>query len=334
VTPMGLIERCLRAAAERGASDLHLSESDGARLRVDGELERLPVDVPAHTLRDEALRLLDEASAVLWEREGHADFSFSMDDVGRVRAQVYREKGRVALALRLIPSRPPLPEEIGVPERVVALAEERMGLILVTGPTGSGKSTTLASLVRHLNETRALHIVTLEDPVEYLHESARSVVHQREVGRDTASFAGGLRAALREDPDVILVGEMRDPETMAIALTAAETGHLVLSTLHTGDASGAIDRVIDSFPPHQQQQIRVQLAAVLSGVVAQTLLRRQDGPGRVAAFEVLVATAAVRNLIREAKTYQIPSAIQTGGAQGMQSMEAALRALKAAGRIS
>lgn len=331
---MGLLDDCLRLAAQEGASDLHLSEGDGARVRVDGELRRLALEVPAHTLRDEALRLLDELGTSVWEETGQADLAFTVSGVGRVRASIYRQRGRIALALRLIREDPPRPSEIGVPDRVVAMAAEPRGLIVVTGPTGSGKSTTLAALVRHLNEERALHIITLEDPIEYVHESRKSVIHQREVGRDTMSFAAGLRAALRQDPDVILVGEMRDPETMAIALTAAETGHLVLSTLHTADAAGAVDRIVDSFPPHQQPQVRAQLAATLVGVVAQTLLPRRDGRGRVAAFEVLVATPAVRNLIREGKTYQIPSALQTGGAQGMQTMESALQSLRALGHIS
>lgn len=314
--------RLVQAAAERGASDIHLSAALPPAVRVDGELQLLnePPLQPAET-QALAEALLSPAQAERLSRDGEVDLAWHVPGVSRLRVSVYRERGHVALALRLIPLRPPSAREIGLPDAVVRMAERPRGLVLVTGPTGSGKTTTLAALVSHLCETRPLHIVTLEDPIEYVHESRQAVIHQREVGEDTLSFASGLRAALRQDPDVILVGEMRDLETMAIALTAAETGHLVLATLHTQDAAGAVERVIDVFPPSQQGQVRAQLAQTLEGVVAQRLLPRRGG-GRVLALEVLVGTTAVRNLIREGKTHQLLSAMQTGQKAGMVTMEA------------
>lgn len=238
------------------------------------------------------------------------------------------------MVARLIPFSSPTPESLGLPPVAVELARLHKGLVLVTGPTGSGKSTTLASLIDLINRTRACHIVTIEDPIEYLHRHQKSLVNQREIGNDTHSFANALRAVLRQDPDVILVGEMRDLETISTAITAAETGHLVFSTLHTNDSTQAVDRIIDVFPPHQQQQIRVQLAAVLQGVLSQQLLPRADQKGRVAAIEVLLATPAVRNLIREGKTHQIPTILQTGSKLGMQMMDKAIADLLRQGLIS
>jgi len=272
-----------------------------------------------------------------WEllrERGEIDLAYSLPGVSRFRVNVFHQRGSVGAAIRLIPRNIPDLERLGLPPVVAELAERQHGLVLVTGPTGSGKSTTLAAMVDRINRERSCHIITLEDPIEYLHQHRRSIVNQREVGADTRSFASALRAALRQDPDVILVGEMRDLETIATAITAAETGHLVLATLHTSSAVQSIDRIIDVFPSHQQGQVRIQLADTLEGVITQQLWLRADRTGRVAAVEVLAATPAVKNLIREGKTHQIISSIQTGGRYGMQTMEMALRQLVARGIIA
>lgn len=260
--------------------------------------------------------------------------SVAVQGLGRYRLNVFRQRGAVAMALRTVSIDIPSSESLHVPPAVVDLQHRKRGLALVTGPTGSGKSTTLASLIDKINTNRDAHIITLEEPIEYMHRHKMSMVNQREVGMDTGSFANALRAALREDPDVILVGEMRDFETISIAITAAETGHLVFSTLHTVDAASTIDRIIDVFPPHQQQQIRVQLANVLEAIIAQTLVPTINEDGRVAAFEVLIANHAVRNLIREGKTHQIASIMQTNKKIGMQTMDDALLALYMSRQIS
>jgi twitching motility protein PilT len=262
-----------------------------------------------------------------FEKFGEIDLSYGVAGLGRFRVNAYRQRGSVAIALRTIPINIRTLEELGLPPIVGALARKPNGLVLVTGPTGSGKSTTLAAMIDLINSERSCHIITLEDPIEYLHRHKNSIINQREVGHDTQSFARALRAALRQDPDVILVGEMRDLETTSIALTAAETGHLVLATLHTNDASKTVDRIVDQFPSNQQGQARLQLSGALQGVIAQQILPRVDRPGRVVALEILVATPAVKNLIREGKTHQIPSAIQTGAKFGMKTMEASLREL-------
>jgi twitching motility protein PilT len=322
-------------AVERGASDLHLTVGLPPVLRVDGALEPAG-DVPPLAPEDTeaaARAALPPAAYERFRADGETDAAWQAGETARFRVHAFRRDGHAALALRRIPARPPSVEELGLPPAVVEFSRLRGGLVLATGPAGCGKTTTLAALIDRINRDEARHIVTLEDPVEYVHPHRRSMVNQRQVGRDTRSFDRGLRAALREDPDVILVGEMRDRETVGIALTAAETGHLVLATLHTGDAAQAVDRVIDAFPSEQQPQARAQLAGCLAGVVAQRLLPRADGNGRVAALEVLVATAAVRNLIREGKTFQIPSAIQTGHQAGMRSMESALRQLVSQGLV-
>ena len=254
------------------------------------------------------------------EKEGELDFAFSRPGFSRIRANVFRQRGSYAAALRVLSYDIPAPDTLGIPDPVVNLTRLMRGLVLVTGATGSGKSTTLASLVDVIAKRDAKNIITLEDPIEYLHTNQKSIVSQREIGFDSMSYAQALRAALRQDPDVILVGEMRDLETISTAITAAETGHLVFSTLHTNSTSDAIDRMIDVFPPHQQQQIRVQLSTVLEGVVAQQLLPKIDG-GRIAAFEVLIANSAIRNLIREGKAFQIPSILQTSKKEGMQTMD-------------
>jgi twitching motility protein PilT len=264
--------------------------------------------------------MMDEKQWNQLEKMGELDFAYSFPGFSRVRVNAFRQRGTYGMAMRILSFQIPSPQQLGLPRSVVDLTNRKRGLVLVTGATGSGKSTTLASLINVISENYAKNIITLEDPIEYLHKHKKSIVNQREVGTDTLSYANAVRAALRQDPDVILVGEMRDLETISTAITAAETGHLVFSTLHTNSAADAIDRIIDVFPPHQQQQIRIQFASVIEGVVAQQLLPRTDG-GRVAAFEVLLANSAIRNLIREGKSFQIPSMIQTGRKEGMQSMD-------------
>ncbi|MBQ9119274.1 MAG: type IV pilus twitching motility protein PilT [Lachnospiraceae bacterium] len=319
------IEELLTVAKERKASDLHVTVGIPPKVRVNGELEDL--DYPSMSPADvEAIidPLISDHFRKIIEEKGGADFSYAIAGLGRYRVNVFKQRGSYAFVMRIVASKVPAAEQLGVPESVVNLTNRKRGLVLVTGPTGSGKSTTLASLIDIINTNKNAHIVTLEDPIEYLHNHKKAVVNQREVGLDVDSYASALRAALREDPDVILVGEMRDLDTISIAITAAETGHLVFSTLHTIGAASTIDRVIDVFPPHQQQQIRIQLASVLEAVISQQLIPTQDGRGRVAAFEVMHATVAIKNLIREAKTHQIDSIIQTNKKLGMQIMDDAI----------
>ena len=292
--------------------------------RIDGEL------VPASDEKikpfeiEELIKpmLTEEQSAEL-QRNGELDFAYSIAGFSRVRFNVFRQRGTYAIALRILSFEIPNAQKLGIPNSVLNLANKKRGLVLVTGATGSGKSTTLAALIHIIATSYAKTIITLEDPIEYLHSHNKSMVLQREVGYDTLSYANALRAALREDPDVILVGEMRDLETITIAITAAETGHLVFSTLHTNNAASTVDRIIDVFPPYQQQQTRVQLAGVLEGIIAQQLLPKEGG-GRVAAYEVMLATPAIRNLIREGKSFQIPSMVQTSKKLGMQMMDDAI----------
>ena len=331
---MYLLDDILKEAVKAKASDVHMTVGRPPMRRVNGLLEAFPGEklMPADT---EMLLepLMDPKHKEELEKTGQTDFAYSMSGVGRFRVNVFKQRGTLASVMRILPYSIPEPWQLGLPEEVVALTEKKRGLVLVTGPTGSGKSTTLASLIQEMNRKEAYHIITLEDPVEYMHRHEKSIVNQREVGSDTTDYAGALRAALREDPDVILVGEMRDLETISTAITAAETGHLVFSTLHTIGADKTIDRIIDVFPPNQQQQVRIQLAGVLEGVISQQLLRRADGCGRVAALEVLFANNAVRNLIREGKTFQLPSYMQTGRREGMQTMDDALQDLYAQGLI-
>ncbi|MGE5591125.1 MAG: type IV pilus twitching motility protein PilT [Bacillota bacterium] len=329
------IQALLQEAVARGASDLHLSAEMPPMLRLDGRLEACGSDAltAAATRQMLAALLPDEAQRAQFDARGEADFAYSVAGLGRFRVNAYRQRGSVALAIRLIPHVVPTLQQLRLPPVVADLASRGHGLLLVTGPTGSGKSTTLAAVIDHINRSRSCHIITLEDPIEYLHRHNRSIVNQREIGIDCASFGQALRAALRQDPDVILVGELRELETIQTAVTAAETGHLVLGTLHASTSSQTVDRLVDVFPPHQQEQVRTQLAATLQGIVAQRLLPRLAG-GRTAAYEVLVATPAVRNLIREAKTHQIPTLIQTGARFGMRSMDAALRELVEAREIA
>ncbi len=326
----------LKIANERNASDLHLSVGMRPMIRVNGDLFFLE-EYPKLTSRDtEALirsMLPDEFERL--EQTGEIDLSFGVPGVGRFRVHAFRQRGTYAMVARMIPFEIKSFEELGLPSKLLSqFCMRAKGLVLVTGPTGCGKSTTLASMIDYINQRLACHIVTLEDPIEYLHRHGKSVINQREIGSDTQSFATGLRAALRQDPDVILVGEMRDLETIATAIQAAETGHLVLATLHTNDCTQTVDRIIDVFPPYQQQQVRVQLSLALEGIISQQLLPTKDRSSRVVAVEVLVMNPAIRNLIREGKTPQIYSVIQTGGRLGMQTMEASLRDLVVSDKVS
>ncbi len=316
------IEVLLDEVIKKKASDLHIQVGLPPMLRVDGSL--LPV-TGADPLTEEAVEtlvfaILDEDQKQILLKDKEFDFSFAYGDLGRFRVNAFHERGNMAAALRLIPNEIPTIEQLGLPQIVNKFADYPRGLVLVTGPTGSGKSTTLASLVRKINEEKAVHIITIEDPIEYTHKSQKSVVVQREVHYDTYSFSAALRSALREDPDVVLIGEMRDLETIASAITIAETGHLVFATLHTNSASQSIDRMIDVFPPHQQPQIRAQLSNILTAITSQRLIPAIGG-GRIAAAEILVATPAVRNIIREGKSHQLEAVIQTGAEFGMQSMD-------------
>ena len=330
------LDELLEYTCKMKASDLHINVGIKPTLRVNSVLEQIPnAEVITPEISWELVRtLLDDDKRAYLETNGEADFSFSKPGLGRFRVNAYRQRGTYSLAIRLLPFEIPRFDSLGLPQVIKNFSLKSRGLVLATGPTGSGKSTTLASLIGLVNEQRKAHIITIEDPIEYLHKHRNGLIDQREVGSDTKSFASALRAALREDPDVILVGEMRDPETIAIALTAAETGHLVFSTLHTVGAAKTIDRIIDSFPPAQQNQVKGQLATVLEGVVSQQLIPRRDGSGVVPAVEVMVVTPAIRNLIREGKPYQINSMIQTGTSSGMQSLEANLAKLVSDGIIT
>lgn len=328
------IEDILLKAKEIGASDVHLTVGIPPKMRLNGRLYsvKAPALQPTDTV-EMALRIMNEQQRVRFDEYGEVDMSFAIAGEGRYRANIFKQRGSVAMAFRLVGKDIPSPKELGIPDSVVDLAQKKRGLVLVTGPTGSGKSTTLASIIDTINKTREAHIITLEDPIEYLHQHKRSIVNQREIGLDSSSYAKALRAALREDPDVILVGEMRDFETISTAVTAAETGHLVFSTLHTIGAPSTVDRVIDVFPPHQQQQIRVQFANVLEAVISQQLVPTVGERGRVAAFEVLHANPAVRNMIREGKTHQLLSVMQTNRKMGMMTMDDALAQLYAEYKI-
>lgn len=331
---MPTIEEIMKDASDAGASDVHITVGIPPKMRVNGNLVTMNYQkmMPQDTMAV-ACEIMNDIQRSRFEERGEYDMSFSIPELGRYRVNIYKQRGSAALALRLVDTQVPSPEKLGVPESVINLYERKRGLILVTGPTGSGKSTTLAAIIDKINNNRDAHVITLEDPIEYLHQHKKAMVNQREIGLDTQNYANALRAALREDPDVILVGEMRDFETISVAITAAETGHLVLSTLHTIGAASTVDRVIDVFPPHQQQQIRVQFANVLEAVISQQLIPTADRRGRVAAFEVMHANHAVRNLIREGKSHQLASVMQTNRKMGMITMDDAIIQLYYEGRI-
>lgn len=322
-------------AVKNHASDIHITAGLSPVLRINGNLinynEKIlnPDDIGELTNQ-----ILNEDQIIELNKKGEFDTLFCVPEIGRFRINVYKQRGSYGIAIRTIPLEVPTVEALGLPKIVRDFAMLPRGLVLVTGPTGSGKSTTLASIIDLINKEKRCHILTLEDPIEYSHKHNKSIVNQREIGEDSQSFSNALRSGLRQDPDVILVGEMRDLETMSIAITAAETGHLVFSTLHTIGAAKTIDRIIDVFPPHQQQQVKVQLSSVIEGVISQQLLPKANKKGRVAAFEIMVANPAIRNLIREDKTYQIDTSIQTGKKQGMQTMDNSLLELYNRGIIS
>ncbi len=329
------IDRLLEALWDARGTDLMLTVGLPPMVRVDGEL--IPIPGQSALLPDDTNSLLGEVltpeQSDAWAAEREYDFSFSWRENARIRGNAFTQRGMTAVALRMIPRHIPTPDQLGLPQVLRDLSLKHQGLILMTGPTGSGKSTTLASLVDLINTNRACHIITVEDPIEYVHDHKRAAVNQREVGTDTGTFQKALRSVLREDPDVLLVGEMRDLESISFALTVAETGHLVFATLHTNDTAQSLGRMIDVFPPEQQAQIRVQLASALSCVVYQRLLPKVGG-GMVAAYEVLVATPAVRNLIKEAKTHQLRNSLVTGSQEGMLTLEQSLSALVQAGIVT
>lgn len=329
------IELLLEEVIKRKGSDIHLQVGLPPMLRVDGALAPVAGTEPLDEAAIETLvfSILDEDQKQILLKDKEFDFSFAYGDMGRFRVNAFHERGNLAAALRLIPSQISTIEQLGLPEVVNNMVEYPRGLVLFTGPTGSGKSTSLAALVDKINREQSRHIITIEDPIEYTHKSNKSIIVQREVHYDTYSFSAALRSSLRQDPDVVLIGEMRDLETIASAITIAETGHLVFATLHTNSASQTIDRMIDVFPPHQQPQIRAQLANILMGVVSQRLIPAING-GRIAAAEILISTPAVRNIIREGKSHQLEAVIQTGAEFGMQSMDKELANLVNQGTIS
>lgn len=329
------IETLLEDVIRKRASDLHLQVGLPPMLRIDGSLVAVPGIQPLDEEGVEKLvfAILDQDQQQILMKDKEFDFSFAFGDLGRFRVNAFHERGNLAAALRLIPNEIKTIAELGMPNIVNNFALYPRGLVLVTGPTGSGKSTTLAAIIDQINTDKSHHIITIEDPIEFTHKSKKSVVVQREVHYDTYSFSAALRSSLRQDPDVVLIGEMRDLETISAAITIAETGHLVFATLHTNSAAQSIDRMIDVFPPHQQPQIRAQLANILMAICSQRLVPMIGG-GRAVAAEILVATPAVRNIIREGKTHQLDAVIQTGGDQGMQSMDKTLVSLVQAGQVT
>jgi twitching motility protein PilT len=319
------IQELLKFTVEAEASDLHISAGSVPMVRVHGQMRKLNLPkMSVEEVEKLIFSTMNDSQITMFKEKLEIDFSTKLSDDTRFRVNAFHQVNGLACAFRVIPNVIKSFEELNLPEVISRLAHRHKGLILVTGPTGSGKSTTLATMIDHINESRHCHIITVEDPIEFVHFSKNSLINQRELGHDTWSFTAALRSALREDPDVILVGEMRDLETVQLALTSAETGHLVLATLHTSSATKSIDRIIDMFPKEQQGQVRSMLSESLQAVVAQTLLPRKDGAGRVPALEIMIANAAVRNLIREEKTYQIPSVIQAGTKEGMQSKDQSL----------
>ena len=328
------VDDLLRLMMKRRASDLHLAANSSPSLRVDGELNPVNAErLSPRKVHELVYAILTDEQIAEFEESWELDFAYSVAGLSRFRVNVHRQRGTIGAVFRAVPVDPPSLDGLGMPEVLKTLTGRPRGLVLVTGPTGSGKSTTLAAMIREINMSRHSHIVTIEDPIEFLHRNEKSIIIQREVGADTKSFATALRHVLRQDPDVILIGEMRDLETISAAITAAETGHLVLATLHTTSAAQTVDRIVDVFPPHQQEQIRVQLSTVLEGIICQTLIPLADGKGRTCAQEILVATSAIRNLIREGKTHQMQSVLQSGGADGMQTLDQALKNLVIQGKV-
>jgi twitching motility protein PilT len=329
------LDRLLRFAVEQGASDVHVKVGARPRLRIDGRLREAPFDtVEPNEAEECALAIMPDTRAAEFRTTNEADFMYSITGIGRFRVSAFRQRGWAGLVLRRVLPGIPDFEALSLPDVVAKLADEPRGLVLVTGLAGSGKTATLAAMVDHVNSTRECHIITIEDPVEFIHANKEALVTQRQVPQHTASFARALKAALREDPDVILVGELRDLETMDLAITASETGHLVFGTLHTTNASATIDRLINTFPAGQQSQVRTMLADSLKAVISQALLPRRTGDGRVAAWEILRATTAVAALIRESKTYQLPSILQTGQLAGMMTLDQSLLKLVEEGKVS
>jgi len=329
------IDELLRLVVEKRGSDLHVAAGVPPVMRIDGQLYATNYEsLTEFEVQRMVYAILTDEQIRLFETDYELDCSYHLKGLSRFRVNVYRDRGAVAGAFRVIPSKIPTIRELGLPLVLEDLTRRPRGLVLVTGPTGSGKSTTLAAMIGQINNERSVHIITIEDPIEYLHTHRRSLINQRELGTDTRSFAQALRHALREDPDVILVGEMRDLETMALAITAAETGHLVFSTVHTNNAAQTVDRIVDVFPPGQQKQIRIQLSNNIEAVLSQQLLPRAGTPGRIAAMEIMIASPAIRNLIREAKAHQITSIIQTSAHHGMQTMDQCLRDMYQRGLIT
>jgi twitching motility protein PilT len=329
------IDHLLKAGFELKASDIHITVSVPPVFRINGELKRYGKDVltPADT-EAMAKAIVPEGKWEVFQLMGELDFSYSIPGVSRYRVNIFKQRGCVSLAIRIVPTKIPMIEDLYLPDVLTKVTEKAQGLILVTGPTGSGKSTTLAAMINYMNRTMRKHIITLEDPIEYLHSHGNSIIDQREVGYDTKSFANALRAALRQDPDAILVGELRDFETIQIAITAAETGHLVFGTLHTSSAPASVERIIDVFEPAQQPQVRTQLASVLLAIISQRLFKTADGKGRRAATEILVNNPAIANLIRSDKIHQIESVIQTNRAAGMHTLEMSIKELMQSGIIT
>lgn len=332
---MSEIDNMLKHAVSMRASDLHISAGSAIMVRVDGSMQKLDGKVASQELAERLIKqTLTDAQYEQLGQTSELDFSLEIPEIGRFRANVFQQRQGLGAVFRTIPYDIPNMNDLGLPKVMQEMIDLETGLIVVTGPTGSGKSTTLAAMINYINQNKYGHIITIEDPIEFIHTSHECVVNQRQIGTNTSSFANALRSALREDPDYILVGEMRDLETIALALTAAETGHLVFGTLHTSSAAKTITRIIDIFPSDQKHQVRLQVAGSLQGVIAQRLYPRKDKKGRIAAFEIMIATQAIRNLIREEKTFQIESVIQTGRQLGMQSIEQAKRQLVSEGKLS
>ena len=330
---MQSLAELLELTVKEGASDLHLTVGISPIIKVNGKLVRLEHEILRPEDTEAYAREILQDAYEKYDAIGEYDTSYSIHGKGRFRVNIYKQRNSTALAIRVISLDMPTLDSLGYPETLKDICNLKRGLVLVTGPTGSGKSTTLAALINEINSNRESHIITIEDPIEFLHKHNKSIVNQREIGKDTLSYERALKAALREDPDVILIGEMRDLETISTAITAAETGHLVFSTLHTIGAAKTIDRIVDVFPPHQQEQIKIQLASVLQTIISQQLVETVDGD-RTAALEIMVATPAIKNLIREVKTHQIESSIQTGSKYGMRTMDMELANLYREGIIT